>query len=323
MSRVEKATAWQLVVQELTMETALETFLRLGCLELSEQTVHWYRDRLGVLVRELGGGRRVGTILEVDLLDWLAGLKERGAIYGGRSTRPEEKAGLSRSTLAGYVRACRRLFNWLHKRGYIEANPAKELPLLKPAKDPRKGISEEDAVAMLEAARGDRRDYAILWFLYSTGGRLGGAVHLQMEDLDLEHGRATVREKGAKSRAVFLEEPAVAALRLWLAERPDCGCAEVFVGRDVHRTGWQPLREGGLYAMVKRVAARAGVRGKCSPHQWRHGLARRLAKRGMPLGILSQIMGHSSVTVTVDFYGQFGEDGLHDAYRKYTQGTIP
>ena len=38
-------------------------------------------------------------------------------------------------------------------------------------------------------------------------------------------------------------------------------------------------------------------------HSLRHGLASRLLKRKMPMHVVSAILGHSSIRVTVDIYG--------------------
>jgi integrase/recombinase XerD len=86
---------------------------------------------------------------------------------------------VSPHTIAGRVRALKRLFNWLSEQGVTCENPAERIktPRLKP-KEP-KGISRDDFLAILATTEpggvADVRDRAILVFLLDTGcGMMGG-----------------------------------------------------------------------------------------------------------------------------------------------------
>ena len=306
---------------QVTVSQAVETFLRLEMLGKSLQTRHWYRDRLVHLVEFLGPDRPLSSMMEMDLEEWIAHLSTRTARYGGNSLRPEEAGGLSAYTLQGYVTAARRLARWMLKKKLAEVDLSEGLPRFKLPRTGRKGISEADVEAILEAARASPRDFAIVHFLYATGGRLGGVAKLTLSDLSLEaedpwlSQRVSVREKGEKERTVFLDAEAQAALRAWLAERPHTLDDHVFVGRRPGKA-WKGLAESGVYWVVMRLAKKGGVKGPCSPHQWRHAFGRRMAQRRMNLGTLSQVMGHSSSKVTVDHYGQFAVDELQFAYNR-------
>lgn len=307
-----------------TIGQAVETFLRLEMMGKSPQTRHWYRDRLIHLVDFLGEGRALSTVMEMDLEEWIAALASRTAKYGGNSLRPQEKGGLSAYTLQGYVTAARRFALWLLKKKLAEVDLSEGLPRFKVPKVGKKGISEPDVDAILETAKENPRDFAIVHFLYATGGRLGGIARLVLSDLSLEadepklRQRVSVREKGEKERTVFLDEEAQAALAAWLAERPECKDEHVFVGRK-QGEDWKGLKEAGVYHVVRRLAAKAGVEGPSSPHQWRHAFGRRMAQKRMNLGTLSQVMGHTSSKVTVDHYGQFAVDELQFAYNRAVQ----
>lgn len=308
---------------QVTLTQALETFIHLELMGKSNQTIHWYRDRLSAMVQSLGPDRPLVSIMEIDLLEWLSWLMTRQTLYGGSSSRPQETAHLSPYTIQGYVKAARRFFKWLVKKKLIEANPAADLPIPKLPKTSRKGIPEKDLQGILASARNNPRDYAILQFFRATGGRLGGVVSLCLTDLDLDASdeklrrRVMVREKGEKERPVFLTPTALEALRAWLAVRPECDDPHVFLG---HSNGqpWHGLKDRGVYEIVRKYALKSGAKkGSWSPHQWRHRFARNLLQRGLGLAQVSQIMGHSTVKVTVDFYGQFAVDQLQDGYDEF------
>ena len=324
-----------------TLNQALETFVRLELLvkERSPHTMRWYRERLESMCGFLGAGRSPNEILDVDLLDWLAVLRERGTLYGGTSSRPQQDGKLSPFTIRGYVRAARRFWRWLHKKGFIESNPALELPMPSKPKIAKRGIADADQQAMIEAARPDYRlpekrvnqrkqltlvrDYAILTFLSATGCRLGGLAHLMLDDLRLDdpaeriRKRAYVIEKGNKGRYVFLNQETQGALREWLRVRPECPDNQVFIGCANGKTNWHALHEGGLYEIVRKYALKVGVKAKdslWSPHQWRHRFGRRWLENGGDLSRLSQLMGHSNSQITSEHYGQLEIDVLQDGY---------
>lgn len=322
------------------LEQAIETFIRLelSTNERSAQTIRWYRERLEMMSQFLGKERSPNAILDVDLLDWLASLKERPMRYGGKSSRPSQQGSLSPFTLRGHVRAMRRFWRWLHKKGFIDADPAIELPMPKKPKIAKRGIAENDQQAILDAARPPDlagmdsvtrqvltkiRDYAILQFLDATGCRLGGLSHLLLADLRLDDPnpriarRVLVIEKGEKERYVFLSPAAFQSLRQWLLVRPPCPDSNVFVGCANGKTDWHALHEGGIYEIVKRYAKIAGVKkpgALWSPHQWRHRFGRRWLERGGDLSRLAQLMGHTTVQITAEHYGQFEIDALQDGY---------
>jgi site-specific recombinase XerD len=156
------------------------------------------------------------------------------------------------------------------------------------------------------------RDYALVLFLASTGCRVGGVAGLCIADLDLCSGRAVVTEKCNKTRTVFLSACAVAALRSWLAVRPDVSHNFVFTGRLGNA-----LTVSGIEQVIGGLADKAGVVVKSNPHEWRHGFARSMQANGMPLGVLSQLLGHSRVDVTVSFYGTCTDDELGQAHERY------
>lgn len=287
---------------EITCQHAMDTFLRVALVGKADDTVQWYKHRVGSLVRFLGADQPVIATQGIDLLDWYAALEE---------------GELSVYTLHGYVRAVRRFFRWSAKWGLTPANIATDLDLPSLPQTSRVGIQEKDLEAMLSKAKDDRRDYALLRFFESTGCRLEGACGLLIEDLDLPLARAVVREKFTKDRTVFLNDAALEALTVWLAVRPQATSTHVFVGKSNGEDEYHALAPKSIYDRFALYAGLAGVKSNWSPHQWRHRFGRRMAQKNMTLGVLSQIMGHSSVDVTVRFYGQFAVEQLQQIYNRF------
>lgn len=307
---------------EVTLSQAIDAFLRIEMLGKSSETKAWYRRRLEPLARDLGQERVLSGIMEIDLLDWYERLSARDKRYVGGSSRPEVQGGLSKDTLHGYVRACKRLFKWLHAKGILQADISADLQLPKLPRRGKKGISDAAAREILSASKGNPRDYALLKFIESTGIRRGGAAHLLLSDLDLENSdprkrrRVTVHEKGDKTRTVVMSQSAMEAMEAWLAVRPCIADDHVFLGQ---RPGeaWRPLSESGISGVIRRYKESLGIPGKASPHQWRHRWCRKRLQDGMGIKQVSQLAGHESIGVTAQFYGEFAMEELQDAYDKF------
>ena len=51
-------------------------------------------------------------------------------------------------------------------------------------------------------------------------------------------------------------------------------------------------------------------------------VARELAERGMNLSIVAQLLGHTDVKVTAEYYGTFADADLQNAHQRYSLGDV-
>ena len=282
----------------------------------STRTVDSYRQKLAGLVRFLGDVPIEG-VTTADLRAWIAHLMDRATLYPG--TDKARSGTLSPFTIAGHIRSMKRLFNWLESEGVIDVNPAKRIKTPRPRRKEPKGILWSDFLALLKTTEGgtviDVRDRAVIMFLFDTACRVAGLVGLTVDDIDIDHRRALVLEKGDKARAVFFTEWTAQALTAWLEVRPQDRGVWLFTS---FKGQSDKLTARGVSHMLTRRAKRAGVTGPCNPHAFRHGFARHYLTSGGNLGTLSDIMGHSDVSVTKAFYGVFSRDELQREHDKYS-----
>jgi len=285
----------------MLVKKTIDTFIMLQEGRLSDKTVQWYRFYLRPLIEHLGN-RDITTLQPQDIHEYYRLIRERA----------EQNSAYS---LFNFARAARRFFRWAREEEYIERNLAHRLPLPRVPKPDPKGISDDDLRTLLKAASASPRDYAILLFLADTGARLGGIASLTLERLDLGNRRAIVLEKGKggnKARVVFFGETTARALEAWLHIRPKSEDDRVFL-----------LTGDGIYQVLKRLAQRTGIKGRWNPHAFRHAFARRLLSNGASLGVVSHLMGHSTVNVTVDYYARFAYDELQAFHEKYSVLPLP
>jgi integrase/recombinase XerD len=154
------------------------------------------------------------------------------------------------------------------------------------------------------------RDRLLFALLFDTGMRVGEALGLRHEDLDPAAGEVAIvprinanraRVKSGRSRTV----PASAALfRLYAdylhTEYGDLDSDHVFVnlwGRPVGHAWSYPA----VYDLVVRTRRRTGI--DFDPHWFRHTAATQMLRDSVPLEVVSTLLGHASVTTTMDIYG--------------------
>lgn len=200
------------------------------------------------------------------------------------------------------------------------------------AKKPRKQrremrvLTNEEMGALLNAAATERLGICIE-VLLGTGLRRGELVALRWQDVDLQSGvihvtRTVNRVRlpdGSRRTTLSVQEPKTAAgrrsvplppsvllaLRQWRArqneERLIMGDAWVDTGLVFTTPLGTMVDPDNLAHMLARVARRAGLSG-VTAHTLRHTYATRLAENGVPAKIAQELMGHSTITLTLDIY---------------------
>jgi site-specific recombinase XerD len=304
-----QATVLQ-TAREITLAEICSTFIDEELLAFSQQTQQWYRCRLGLFVTALGPERELSTITKADLLTYWKTLEART-----RTLPPD----LSVETFHGYVRAVRRLFKWLYENHLTITELWLVLKLPKIPERARKGVDNAVVIKMMEGMRESPRDYALILFLESTGARRGGVASLTLADINPDAPeplcrRATVHEKGERVRQVIMSAEALVALRAWLAVRHS---QTEFVFTDSHPGRDRGLLPGAINQILARYKKALGIKGRCSPHQWRHHFCRARLMEDVPLSIVSQLAGHKSVVVTAQFYGNLLIDELQRSYDQH------
>ena len=199
--------------------------------------------------------------------------------------------------------ALRRFAAWLADEGEIDANP---LLGVKPPKLDQKvvdALSDEQLRLLIKACAGkemiDRRDDAIVRLMAETGLRAGEVIGMQVADVDLQQGRATVRRgKGGKGRVVpFGPQTAASVDRYMRARRAHrlSSAGALWLGG-----GGQTFSYAGLNVALKRRALAAGIEG-FHLHLMRHTAATRWLRAGGSEGGLMAVAGWSTRSM-VDRY---------------------
>ena len=139
------------------------------------------------------------------------------------------------------------------------------------------------------------RDRALILLLLRTGIRIGEALSLTMNDIDLAEKKIHVLEgeKNSMGRVVYLSGDAVFALKRWLAVRNKENTF-IFSGR-----GNSPICYSTARSRFFVYLRKAGLEHKgYTVHCLRHTFASELLNAGMRLEVLQQLLGHRDIEVT-------------------------
>ena len=226
----------------------------------------------------------------------------------------------SRITIARNMAALRSFFRFLAKHGHISRDDSHLVPVPKSSRHLPFTLSEEQVIALLEAA-GNARDRAILELLYSSGIRVSELVALNSEQIPLgpEGGTLRILGKGKKERLVVFGKKAGHCLEEYLAERGEPKGAEkaLFLNQKGGR-----LTSRSVERMVQATALKAGLSGDVTPHTLRHSFASHLLAHGADLRVIQELLGHSSLATTQKYTHVEMDRLRNDYYRAHPKGKI-
>jgi integrase/recombinase XerC len=293
------------------MDQALADYLRHLGLEknASAHTVKSYREDLTQAVaffREKAGPAvrpdQVTTRLLRAFLAWL------------------HDQGYARTTISRRIAAVRSWCRFLCRQGVIAKNPADGLRGPKLDRKLPHFLNKADVERLLAAPSADTalglRDRAILETLYSAGLRVSELVGLELDDLDLGDGVATVRGKGKRERLALVGEAARQAITCWLEAR--AGLLEgigrrsnaVFLNRNATR-----LSTRSVGRLLVKYLKQTGLDPRTTPHTLRHTFATHLLDAGADIRGVQELLGHKNLTTT-QIYTHVSTQRLQDSYRK-------
>lgn len=191
--------------------------------------------------------------------------------------------------------------------------------LMKIAIDHPRFLGEDEAAALLEAAKERSRSDALDWYVMMlvglrTGLRIGELRGVQWGDIEWERALLHVRRtdpgrpdldpnapKGNRPRTVPLTPDARAAL-LALCDGTKRSKPQhwVFPGASSWRgkERYTTRSEGNCAEMMGRIAKRAGLDEEVTWHTLRHTYASWLVMRGVPLSAVQELLGHASIRQT-------------------------
>jgi integrase/recombinase XerD len=172
-----------------------------------------------------------------------------------------------------------------------------------------RAMDAEDVKCLLEVLA-DIRNQAMILILLRTGMRIGELLNTKLDDVHLADNKILIYEgeKNRKGRAVCVSEDACQALSAWLQKR-DPQKEYLFYGR-----GGNPMSYNNARVIFKKYLKQAGLEHKdYSLHCLRRTFATELLNAGMRIECLQQLLGHSSIEMTLR-YGRLSDKAREQEY---------
>jgi integrase/recombinase XerD len=276
---------------------------------LSRNTLEAYRSDLLQFGRflEARGADAVGATA-ADVSDFLVELAE------GNGRPPSSPATIHRKA------ACLRSFyRHLRREGLRDSDPTVSISGPRRGRRLPKVLNRGEVTKLLAQPKGTAptalRDRALLELMYACGLRASEAIGIEVADLDMEEAVLRARGKGSKERVVPVGRVALEAVRIYLERGRPALVNDGIVTKIFVNFRGEALTRQGLYKIVRRHAATAGLAERMSPHTLRHTFATHLLAGGCDLRSVQEMLGHADVATT-QLYTHLSSERLKDVYFK-------
>lgn len=152
-------------------------------------------------------------------------------------------------------------------------------------------LSKVEIDKMLVFTKNKKHHFAIS-LLYGTGMRVGEAINIKMEDIDLDRKMIKVNQgKGKKDRMAIIPKKLIPILES--QQRLKLSNDYLFTnGKN------KKMRQRTIQKIVKDSANRAEISKKVSPHTLRHSFATHLLEAGTDIRYIQTLLGHAKLETT-------------------------
>jgi site-specific recombinase XerD len=272
----------------MRLDQALDLYVeQLGADGRSEHTVRQYKRHIRLLDSWFGRAIRVEDITHKDVARFLNAPEARH--------RPDGKPKKATS-MNGLRSSLRTFFAYANAAGLTRQNPARLIRRARCAPPPPRGLSREEQdrlLAVLDEAKGDEaeRDRVLFRLMLATGIRVGSALALDVEDVDVEEGELYLRStKGDQPTMVYFNGCIADVMRAYIRDR-DSG--PLFESRHRLRVSARQVQRRLSHWLERARCHRA------SPHALRHTFGQALYERSRDPFLVQAALGHRSITSTL------------------------
>jgi integrase len=289
--------------RQRTVSDLLDAWLAAASPTLKPRTLHDYTQEVELHIKPVLGHIRLSRLEPAHIQVLLVSVQKQG------------HRRLAQRLYAYLHRACKLGVMW----GWLATNPVDRV--LRPqCRAERKELWTPEELSAFLTSTHDHWLQPLWVFLVATGCRLGEALALCWEDVDLQArtvrigktlhrigGKWVVTEPKTKSavRTITLPPEGMAALRKQRAQQAEW---RLRAGPDWTDTGLvftgkhgQPLGQSTVNHALRRECLRLGVH-VLSAHSLRHLHASLLLAEGLPLPEVSRRLGHANPNITATIY---------------------
>jgi len=156
-------------------------------------------------------------------------------------------------------------------------------------------LSKSDFDRLIKAAeeKGDNRAIAIFYGLYLTGMRVSELLQICVDDVEKEN--IDVKGKGSKYREILIPDRLNSIWNEYLKARECKDNPMLFLNLNNRTT----MNRQSVHNLIKKYAGIAKVKlSKAHAHNFRHMYCFRLVDKGLDLGTIADLAGHTDINTT-------------------------
>lgn len=228
------------------------------------------------------------------------------------------ESGRSHRTVHNAHRVLSKALHDAVRAGTLPSNPCAGVTPPKYTKKETRTLTAQEALQLLEKSSESIFFVPFHLALY-TGMRRGEIIALRWPDVDFEHRRIAVTKseqyikkqfavfppKNGKSRNIAISKDTAKLLRSW---KKECAARQLALGDQYVKSDYICVHEDGSrikpdlltrkFPEILKECDLEGVRF----HDQRHTMATLMLKAGVPVKVVSEMLGHSTTAITNDLY---------------------
>ena len=237
--------------------------------------------------------------------------------------RVDGKGGLSGATVNLMHAIMTMVFNFAVEQGYLEQSPmrVKKVKKIKGRKRQIRVMADDTVTKLLDGTE-DARIKALFGFMLATGVRRGEALGLKWSEVNTDQQEVWIRQGLKKDKAkkavlgrlkrdntertIPLHPDDFAAIMEWKETQDE---EKQLLGKDYNDHGFVFANADGtriypdmVNAWLEKALARLALP-RYTPHELRHTFASRMIRAGAHPKVLQELLGHSTIKMTMDTYG--------------------
>ncbi len=187
-------------------------------------------------------------------------------------------------------------------------------------------FTKEEVKLLLELPKTGRfalRDQTIFVFMYASGARAQEVCDLRVRDISFDESKTYIilHGKGNKSRRIAISEMPGTVLSKYIQQTGKSLSPDSFVfNSQTHDHMSISCVEEIYKKYISKISEEnSGLfSGKYSPHSMRHTTATHMVEAGVPLIVIKNFLGHSSIQTT-QIYAKISQSQLDEQTRKWNQ----
>lgn len=286
-----------------------------GC---TDRTLKYYASEVKKTLERIG--KPVIDITSDDIRIWIA---------------KRIRDGVTNTTIGNEKRSFSSFLSYCHGEDIIHKNPMVAIDTMKQRKTQKEAFKDDEVVAMRDKLV-TSKDKAIFELLLSTGCRVSELVNIKLDEIQ-DDDSILVHGKGQKDRYVYMNATAKYAYNKYMADRNDNSIylfPRMVSIQDIKNKrvpkSKQPLwymnaenvettrhaDAGTIEYFIRKLGRKVGV--KAYPHKFRRTCATNALRNGMPIEMVSRMLGHSQLSTT-QIYLDLNDEQMKMMHQRYVR----